>query len=165
MGIVEEFHYEPLTDEADPDDYRPNSELAIVIDPKNETGEIVESLTVLFERMAPGDHIPLHTHTIDEAIIIDEGIGEVTLGAERRKVGPGTVVFVPAGTPHGTSNLGDQVLRLHAIFPTQHITIQYLDRNPWPGTEGQPPKPPFAINVRELLEGNPAEAIVPIQVE
>lgn len=161
MSIIEHVHYQPL-DETDPDDCRPSSSLALVIDPDKGAGGVVESMSLLFERMAPGDRIPLHTHTIDEVIIIDGGEGEVTLGAEARIVGPGTVVFIPAGTPHRTRNLSEDVLRLHAVFPSQEITIEYLERNPAPGTEGDPPQPPFAINLRELLEGSPDNAFRPI---
>lgn len=165
MGIVDAPEYRPLVDEADPDDYRPNSELAVAIDPYAEGKGVVESLTFLFERMAPGDQIPLHTHTIDEAIVIDEGTGEVTLGEQRKSVGSGAVIFIPAGTPHGTRNIGKEILRLHAVFPSQEITIRYLERNPAPGSEGHSPQPPFSIRVRELLEGDPTTAISPLDID
>lgn len=161
MSIIERLQYQPL-DETDPDDYRPSSSLALVIDPHNGVGGVVESMSLLFEQMAPGDRIPLHTHTIDEVIVIDGGEGEVTLGNEARIVGPGAVVFIPAGTPHRTRNRSEHVLHLHAVFPSQEITIEYLERNPAPGTEGNPPQPPFSINLRELLEGSPDNAVRPV---
>lgn len=156
MAVVDDLMYQPLIDETDPDDYRPNSSPAVVIDPTGESS-FARNLAVLFERMASGDRIPLHTHTIDEVIFIDEGMGEVTVGDERRTVNSGAVVFVPAGAPHGTRNLGDDVLSLHAVFPSEVITIAYLERNPAPGTESAPPQPPFSLNLRTLLEGDPAE--------
>lgn len=159
MAIIEEPTFKPLVDESDPDDYRPDSSLAFVIDPSTGSGTYVESMTVLFERMAVGDRIPLHTHTVDELIVLDEGAGEVILGEERRIVGPGAVVFVPAGVTHGTRNVGDVVLRLHAVFPSRVIPIRYLERNPAPGTEADPPQPPVEIDVRELLEGDPDKAV------
>lgn len=164
MGIVRDLIYQPL-DESDLDDYRPESTIAIAIDPQADGKASVQSMSLLFERMAPGDRIPLHTHTIDEVIIIDEGTGEVTLGEDLKTVGMGAVVFIPAGTPHGTRNLGEGVLRLHAVFPSEETTIRYLDRNPAPGTEAQPPQPAFSIHVRELLDGDPAEAITPVETE
>ncbi|HVE75436.1 MAG TPA: cupin domain-containing protein [Actinomycetota bacterium] len=164
MSIIKDLDYQPLADESDPDDYRPNSQWALVIDPRNDAAGFVESLALLFERMAPGDRIPLHTHSIDEVIVIDEGQGEVTVGNDLKSVSSGTVVFVPAGTPHGTRNLGDGVLKLHAVFPSQEIPIRYLERNPAPGTAGAPPQPPFSLRLRELLEGDPAKAIVPTEI-
>ena len=74
MAIITEREYRPLVDEGDPDDYRPNSSIAMVLDPASADGAYVNGLMVLFERMAPGDRIPVHIHTIEELIIIDAGI-------------------------------------------------------------------------------------------
>lgn len=159
MAIIDSFEYVPLANEEDPDDYRPDSELAVVIDPGRDSGDFVRELTVFKERIAPGDRIPLHVHTVDEVFFIDEGSVEATLGQVRRPVAPGAVVFIPAGMQHGFDNRGEGVARIHAVFPTPEITIRYLERNPAPGTEGRPPGPPLAFDVRELLEGDPDQAV------
>ncbi|MCE7987433.1 MAG: cupin domain-containing protein [Caldilinea sp. CFX5] len=161
MAIITERAYRPIVDEGDPDDYRPNSNIAMVLDPSRPDGQYVNGVMVLFERMAPGDCIPLHVHTIEELIIIDEGSAEVTLGQERRTVGAGAVVFIPAGVPHGTRNLGAAVLRLHAVFPSHELPIQYLERNPAPGTEGNAPQPPITYDMRAWVERKFAEMIHP----
>jgi len=77
---------------------------------------------------------------------------EVTLGDETLEVGPGAVVFIPAGTPHGTRNATASPIRIHAMFPSERIGIQYIERNPAPGTENDPPQPAFTIDVRALTE-------------
>lgn len=161
MGIVIERAYRPVMDEGDPDDYRPNSSIAMVLDPTRPDGDYVNGLMVLFERMAPGDRIPLHVHTIEELIIIDEGIAEVTLGQEQRTVGAGSVIFIPAGVSHGTRNLGTDVLLMHAVFPSHLLPIQYLERNPAPGTENNAPQPPITYDMRAWMEGAFAEMIHP----
>lgn len=162
MGIVENAEYMPLTDENDPDDYRPDSELAVVIDPADGPGGHVEGLTVFRERIAPGDEIPLHQHREEEVLFVDEGEIEARVGDVQRTVGPGAMVFVPAGAPHGFRNVGKARARIHAVFPTAEVSIRYLERNPAPGTEGDPPAPPVAIDVRELLEGDPEQAWKPL---
>jgi len=162
MGIVTERAYRPIVDDGDPDDYRPNSSIAMVLDPTRPDGQYVNGLMVLFERMAPGDRIPLHVHTIEELIIIDEGCAEVTLDQERRTVGAGSVVFIPAGVPHGTRNLGADVLLMHAVFPSHLLSIQYLDRNPAPGTEANAPQLPITYDMRAWIEGAFAEMIRPV---
>ncbi|MFW6085355.1 MAG: cupin domain-containing protein [Gemmatimonadota bacterium] len=159
MAIIDEFDYMPLANEEDPDDYRPDSELAIAIDPSRAPQEFVQGLTVFRERIAAGDRIPLHVHGVDEVFFLDEGDVEVRLGEERGRLPAGAVVFIPAGVPHGFENLGDGVARIHAVFPTSKISIRYLERNPAPGTEGNPPGPPLEYDVRELLEDNPADAV------
>ena len=82
--------------------------------------------------------------------MIQEGSAEVTLGEDTQQVGPGTVVFVPAGTPHGTRNAGTSPIRIHAMFPSERIGIKYLERNPAPRTESDAPQPAFTINARAL---------------
>lgn len=159
MGIVDQWKYMPLAMEEDPDDYRPDSKLAIIIDPANSGDNYVKGLTVFKEKIAPGDKIPLHQHTIEEVFFVDEGEIEVRLGGERSKVASGAIIFVPAKIPHGFQNIGDTVARIHAVFPAREVSIHYLERNPAPGTESNDPQLPIAFDVRELIEGNPEEAV------
>jgi mannose-6-phosphate isomerase-like protein (cupin superfamily) len=151
MAIIEHRSYVALGDE-DPHDYRPNSGIALVVDPARGDGKFVRGLTVLFEHIAPGDRIPLHAHIEEEVVFIDAGTAEVIVGEERGTVGPGAVVFVPSGTPHQARNVGPDPLLLHAVFPVETVTVQYLDRNPAPGTEGAPPPPPLTLNLRQWAE-------------
>ena len=148
MAFIETFSYSPF-DESDPDDFRPSSRWALLTDPGAAQGQ-VDNITVIFEEIGVGDRIPLHLHPIHEVIVFDAGSARVTLGGETRDVGPGTVVFIPAGTPHGTRNLGDGVVRIHAMFPSEQIGIEYLERNPAPGTEGEAPQPAFTIDARAV---------------
>ncbi len=110
--------------------------------PADSSGPHVDDITLIVEEIAPGDRIPLHTHPINELIVILEGNPEVTLGDDTQAVGPGTVVFIPARTPHGTQNTSTSPVRLHAMFPSERIGIQYLERNPAPGTESTRHSPP-----------------------
>lgn len=66
---------------------------------------------VFKERIAPGDAIPLHRHTVAEVLFVDEGQIEARVGEDRRVVEPNAVVFIPAGTAHGFRNVGDGVAR------------------------------------------------------
>lgn len=159
MAIVKNWEYTSLADLDDPDDYRPNSELAMVIDPDRSDGDFVAGLTVFYERIAPGDGIPLHQHTVEEVFFLDSGAIEATLGEERQTIEPGAVVFIPAGVAHGFRNVGDGIACIHAVFPASEVTIRYLDRNPAPGTEDDQPGSPLAFDVRQLLEGDPEQAI------
>jgi quercetin dioxygenase-like cupin family protein len=149
MAIIPRFDYAPF-DESDPDDFRPDSRWALLVDPGGISGKHVDDITLVVEEIAPGDQIPLHTHPINEVIVILDGVPEVTLGDDTRQLGPGAVVFIPAGTPHRTRNGTSSPVRLHAMFPSERIGIQYLERNPAPGTEGDPPQPGVTIDVRAL---------------
>jgi len=123
----------------DPDDHRPNTKWGLLVDPGDANGR-VDSLAIIREAIAVGDGIPLHTHDVDEVITILDGLADARLGDERRRVGPDTVIFVPAGTPHATTNAGDKSLEIQAVFPATTIEIAMLERNPAPGTEGDAPR-------------------------
>ena len=150
MAIVPTYDYAPF-DETDPDDYRPGSRWALLVDPGRTSGKHVDDITLIVEEIAPGDRIPLHTHPINEVIVILEGDPEVTLGDETRALGPGGVVFIPAGTPHRTRNATTSRVCVHAMFPSERIGIEYLERNPAPGTEDDPPQPAVTIDARALM--------------
>jgi quercetin dioxygenase-like cupin family protein len=105
-------------------------------------------LAVILEEIAPGDAIPLHRHRIDEVLFYEAGDAEVRVDAETHSVGAGDVVIVPAGAVHGTRNVGTDVVRLHAVFPSHRIDITYLERNPAPGTEGDAPQAPAVYDTR-----------------
>jgi mannose-6-phosphate isomerase-like protein (cupin superfamily) len=49
--------------------------------------------------------------SMEQAYYILEGEMELELGAERRRIGPGTFVYIRPGTPHGHRNPGPGVLR------------------------------------------------------
>ena len=53
---------------------------------------------------AEGAAIPLHTHPIEEAIVVTEGALTVQLGDETLTVPAGSVVRVPPGVPHAFHN-------------------------------------------------------------
>jgi quercetin dioxygenase-like cupin family protein len=59
----------------------------------------------------PGQGPPLHTHPYVEVIFVLEGSATVTLGEEQREAKAGSIVVVPANTPHRFVNSGDTPLR------------------------------------------------------
>ena len=136
MSIVEGYRFESMV--GDPDDHRPNTFWALLVDPGDGHGR-VDDLAVISERIAAGDRIPLHVHRVNE-VILAHGAGRFTLGEEARAVDDGAVIFIPAGVPHGFHNDGDRPLPLQAVFPTTKVWIRTLERNPAPGTEDDLPQ-------------------------
>ena len=135
MGIVTPGPLTPMV--GDPDDHRPRTSWRLAVDPG--TGRRTANLSFLEERCAVGDRIPLHRHDVDEVVIVIAGEGRYILDGDHHEVTSGHVVFIPAGTSHGTVNSGTDVLHLHAVFPARRVRMEMLDRNPAPGTEGDPP--------------------------
>lgn len=141
MSLHRDLDLQPLTDPGDPDDWRPNSRLALVSDERVDMAVIVEELGV-------GDAIPLHVHRIDEVLLYQSGEAEAQVGDETYRVGAGDIVIIPAGRPHGTQNVGSEIVRLQAVFPLHRLDITYIERNPAPGTEGDDPQPGVVWDTR-----------------
>jgi quercetin dioxygenase-like cupin family protein len=147
MAVIPNPPLVPITDPRDPDDHRPRSVWSgPLADPVAET--YVRDLTVVLERIAPGDAIPLHRHRVDEAIVVEAGEVELRIGDDVQLVRGRSVAFVPAGAPHGARNIGGSEVVYTAFFPTTAIDIEYLERNPAPGTESDPPQPPAVYDAR-----------------
>jgi quercetin dioxygenase-like cupin family protein len=50
--------------------------------------------------MGKGGGMPLHTNTVEHEQYVLRGRALVSIGGRVHDVGPGTVLFIPAGTPH-----------------------------------------------------------------
>ena len=144
MAIVEGYPFQPMV--GDPDDHRPNTHWALVVDPGGPEGR-VDGFAVISERIAPGDRIPLHVHRDDELVIV-HGSGRYRLGDEVRDVTDGAIVFIPAGAAHGLENPGTEPLPIEGIFATTRVWLRYLHRNPAPGTDGDAPQPGATYDFR-----------------
>lgn len=78
--------------------------------------------------LKPGEEIGLEKHELDQFIRIEEGEAEVTLDAEKQKVGNGFAIVVPTGTMHNVANSGASELKLYTLYThPQHKpgTIQH----------------------------------------
>jgi quercetin dioxygenase-like cupin family protein len=64
-----------------------------------------QELLMVRANMEAGRSHPFHTHPAREEIIyILSGRAEQWIGRERRVLGPGELVLIPKGEPHGTYN-------------------------------------------------------------
>jgi quercetin dioxygenase-like cupin family protein len=149
LAIVEQLEFVPCDD--DPDDYRPASTWAVAIDPRTPGNDYVEGMTLFVDHVAAGDRVPLHTHDIDELVIVQDGSAEVRVGDDVRVVPKGAVLFVPAGVAHGGGAHGGGVVFV-GVFASPLIGTTYLERNPTPGTEDDSPQPPSIFDARRAAE-------------
>lgn len=75
-----------------------------------------------------GEDIGLEIHpNVDQFLRIEEGEGLVQMGRRRdtltfrRRVGPGDVILIPAGTWHNLTNTGNRPIKLYSIYaPPEH---------------------------------------------
>lgn len=75
----------------------------------------------------PGQDIGLEAHpATDQFLRLDAGRGRVQMGPAKdqldfeREVEDGWAIFVPAGTWHNVTNIGDVPMRLYAVYAPVH---------------------------------------------
>ncbi|MEU7897739.1 cupin domain-containing protein [Nonomuraea sp. NPDC049152] len=151
MSIITRVDYRPFPE--DPHNYKPNSLHSLVLDPARPDGRHVKNLVLNFEHLAPDEIIPVHVHTNEEVLIIDEGEAEAFYDGQWQPVGPGAVILVPPGVSHGFRNRSGRKVRLHAVFAGSVVGTRLLERSPAPGTEEEPVPPPSIIDFRAFVEG------------
>ena len=75
------------------------------------------SSTLSVNTAEPGAGAPLHTHTMDELIVVLEGTLEVKLDGETHTVGPDHTVVIPPGAQHAFTVTGHDEAHLLVFFP------------------------------------------------
>ena len=77
-------------------------------------------LTVMY--LKPGEDIPKEIHNGEQFIRIEEGRGEIHIGAYIYDIGPGDGIIIPRFTNHRLVNIGNKPLKLYSIYsPPQHM--------------------------------------------
>jgi mannose-6-phosphate isomerase-like protein (cupin superfamily) len=84
-------------------------------------------LSIIFVDLDPGRGPRLHRHAYAEVFVIQEGRAVYTAGDERREVGPGDVVVVPAGVPHRFESSGDVPLRQLSLHLAPETVTEWLE--------------------------------------
>lgn len=96
------------------------------------TGPLSQLVVMSIE---PGSEIGAETHDdVDQTLVFVDGVGEADLDDGTSAVGPGSLVFVPAGTRHNFRNTGLSPLQLYTIYAppehpvgTVHVTKEEAD--------------------------------------
>ncbi len=76
------------------------------------------STSLSLNRAEPGTGAPLHTHAIDELIVIMSGALEVRIDGQTHRVGNGHTLVIPPGVEHAFTVAGDENADLIVIFPS-----------------------------------------------
>lgn len=80
------------------------------------------SVTTGFTALPPGVGIPMHSHNVEECVLVVEGKATVTIGDDRFDVEAGDTTWVPAGVPHRFTNRGDSTMRIYWVYGGLHVT-------------------------------------------
>ncbi len=83
-----------------------------------ESNQVTTGITVF----GPGTGIPLHTHNVEETVLILEGEALVELGDESFELREGDATWAPAGVPHRFSNRGTGQMRIYWVYGGHYVT-------------------------------------------
>ena len=94
----------------------------------------------------PGTGAPLHTHEIDELIVIMSGTLEVRIDGETYHVEKNHTLVIPPGAEHGFRVAGEENAELLVVFPdmdpyADHNTTYLEGRRPEAYNENKQPAP------------------------
>ena len=77
--------------------------------------------------MQPGGGMPRHTNRVEHEQYVLAGRARIGIGDQVYQVGPGDVVFIPAGAPHWYQNEGDEPFVFLCMVPNQADEITVLE--------------------------------------
>ena len=78
-------------------------------------------VSIFVTRYERGQGPDLHLHPYPEVFVVETGTALFTAGDDELTAGAGHVVVVPAETPHGFKNPGDEVLRVVSVHPSPTV--------------------------------------------
>jgi HTH-type transcriptional repressor of puuD len=85
----------------------------------NTTGGKVTTGITVFE---PGTAIPLHTHNVEETVMVLEGEATAVVGDEQFDLVAEDVTWVPSGVPHCFINRGRGRMRIYWVYGGRDVT-------------------------------------------
>jgi HTH-type transcriptional repressor of puuD len=69
-----------------------------------------------------GAGIPLHTHNVEETVLVLEGHATAVIGEDSHDLGPGDATWAPAGVPHRFVNRGHGPMRIYWVYGGRDVT-------------------------------------------
>ena len=73
-------------------------------------------------QFAVGTGLPLHSHNVEESVLVLEGLATAQIGDETFDLVAGQATWVPAGVPHRFANRGDTLMRIYWVYGGRDVT-------------------------------------------
>lgn len=70
----------------------------------------------------PGTGLPLHSHNVEESVLILEGEATAQIDDQTYDLEVGQATWVPAGKPHRFFNCGEGVMRIYWVYGGRYVT-------------------------------------------
>lgn len=87
-------------------------------------------LTLILEDMPSGRGPRLHRHPYDELWVCQAGAADFTDGETVHRIGPGDIVFAPAGISHKFTSVGEMPLKMVCIHCSPKFSTEWLEPRP-----------------------------------
>ena len=85
----------------------------------NTEGNVVTTGLTVF---SPGTGIPLHSHNVEETVLVFEGAATAVIGEESFDLVAGQATWVPAGVPHCFRNRGEGQMTIYWVYGGRDVT-------------------------------------------
>lgn len=66
--------------------------------------------------------LPLHSHNVEESVLILQGLATAQIGDQTYDLVEGQATWVPAGVPHRFFNRGHGLMRIYWVYGGRHVT-------------------------------------------
>ncbi|GAA1598945.1 cupin domain-containing protein [Kribbella sancticallisti] len=71
---------------------------------------------------APGTGLPVHSHNVEESVLILEGLAVAEIDGKTFDLVAGEATWVEAGIPHRFLNRGDTPMRIYWVYGGRDVT-------------------------------------------
>jgi len=92
----------------------------------------MKSLEVWGQVIEAGAATPVHRHACEEAIVILEGSGTLTIEGEATAFGPNSTLIIPADVVHQIANTGDTRMVIIAALSAAPVKVRHGDNQAMP---------------------------------
>ena len=92
----------------------------------------MKGLEVWGQTMEAGAATPVHRHACEEAIVILEGSGTLTIEGQDTAFGPNSTLIIPADAIHQIVNTGNTKMVLIAALSTAPVEVRHADNAAMP---------------------------------
>lgn len=79
-------------------------------------------LTTGITAFAAGTAIPLHTHNVEETVLVLEGEATAIIGDDRYDLLPDDATWIPPNVPHSFMNRGTGEMRIYWVYGGHNVT-------------------------------------------
>ena len=92
----------------------------------------LKNLEVWGQVIDAGAGTPVHRHACEEAIVVLEGSGTLTINGEESQFGPNSTLIIPADAVHQIVNSGTSRMVLVAALSMAPVAVRHADNQAMP---------------------------------